>query len=316
MAVRGSRILGRLGLLAASLVFVALLGELLLQTGALVVRASGRHPDEAFSTAHRRIVCLGDSNTYGLFLERDQAYPQQLEDHWNESGGSPTIEVLNLGYPGTNSSTVLRELPGILRKLSPDGVIALVGANDFWTSPVGEAEPLGRLDRIGGWLRDHSRLVRIYAMLRDRGAGHEVRAPPVTPDPTISRRVGTLRYGDHAFELGFEGRKEWAPSDMTQLIANLESLAVQAEAAGTSLILLTYPSNDDLYGAANERIREAATSTGTPLVDLTAVFTEACPDADCTRLFFADRHPTALGYELMAKAIAQWVPSLLEPAPR
>ena len=56
------------------------------------------------------MLCIGDSNTYGLWLERSQAYPQQLETLWNERNESPKLEVLNLGFPGTNSSRIVRDL--------------------------------------------------------------------------------------------------------------------------------------------------------------------------------------------------------------
>ena len=235
-----------------------------------------------------------------------------MEDRWNATDHPGTLEVLNLGYPGTNSSTVLREFPRILETLTPSSVILMVGSNDFWTSEASEAASPNLPDRVGAFLRARSRLYRIYAMLLNLGTREQVVAPSVTPDSAIPRRVGTIRYGDHAFNMGFEGRKKWAPVDMTNLVSNLRSLVTQAEAAGTSAILMTYPSNEGLYGYANPLIRRASMLAGAPLVDLNVVFSDACPDSSCETLFFSDGHPTALGHESVADTLVERIPTLLE----
>src|SRR5690242_17306033 len=92
-------LVGRLSLLAFGLVVGVLALEGLLQVGAVYVRATRAHPSIGAPTGGRRVVALGDSNTYGLYLAHDQAYPQQLEHLWNESHRQH-VEVLNMGYPG------------------------------------------------------------------------------------------------------------------------------------------------------------------------------------------------------------------------
>ena len=48
-----------------------------------------------FATAGKRILTVGDSHTYGLYLERHQAYPAQLQQQWDAQPDAP------LGYgPG------------------------------------------------------------------------------------------------------------------------------------------------------------------------------------------------------------------------
>ena len=43
--------------------------------------------------------------------------------------------MINLGFPGNNSSKILRALPRILQELRPDVVTVMVGTNDWWTEP-------------------------------------------------------------------------------------------------------------------------------------------------------------------------------------
>ena len=124
--MRGQAVLARLAFLPVSLVLALALLEFVLQVGALYVDATRSDPP-AWLTGDRRILCLGDSHTYGLWLDRDQAYPEQLEALWNESVESPKIEVINLGLPGMHSSRLRREFPGLLETFAPDLVILIVG---------------------------------------------------------------------------------------------------------------------------------------------------------------------------------------------
>ena len=89
---------GRLGLVLGGLLGSVVLLEVVLQLGALALRATGREMPAGWLTGDRRILCLGDSNTYGLYLDRSEAYPKQLEALWNQSG-SPRVEILNHGFP-------------------------------------------------------------------------------------------------------------------------------------------------------------------------------------------------------------------------
>jgi hypothetical protein len=106
---------GHLFLVLFGLVLGLLLFELGLQAAAVWMRRDGQSP-VAWVTGRRRVLCLGDSNTYGLSLgDRTDAWPQQLEKLWNAVTPSRPAEVLNPGYPGTNSSRPRRDLPAILR---------------------------------------------------------------------------------------------------------------------------------------------------------------------------------------------------------
>src|SRR5690349_14007834 len=84
-----------------------------------------------------RVLCLGDSNTYGIYLaQRADAYPQQVEQALAQRG--LRADVINLGYPGNNSSRIRASLQSALTSTQPDTVMLMAGANDFWTVP----EPL------------------------------------------------------------------------------------------------------------------------------------------------------------------------------
>src|SRR5262249_22930126 len=161
---------GRLLLLVAGLLAGLLVLEVVLQVAALYVRSTrGVAASSRWVPGRRRLVTLGDSNTYGLYLrDRSAAYPTMLERLWNETPGAPPIEVLNLGFPGTNSSQVLNTFPEMLATLHPDIVTVMVGANDLWTVP--EPTNLAPLQTWGWRLRillwQTSRVYRAFYMLQ------------------------------------------------------------------------------------------------------------------------------------------------------
>ena len=66
---------------------------------------------------------------------------RQLEALWNESVEQPKLEVINLGFPGTNSSRVVRDFDRLLTVFAPDLLILMVGVNDFWTLPLEVEDP-------------------------------------------------------------------------------------------------------------------------------------------------------------------------------
>ena len=49
-----------------------------------------------------RIVCLGDSCTFGDEVKADEAYPHRLETILAQALAAPRVEVINGGVPGTS----------------------------------------------------------------------------------------------------------------------------------------------------------------------------------------------------------------------
>lgn len=304
----------RLALLLGAVVLAVLLAEALFQIGALVMRVTGRDVPGGFRTDRHRVLALGDSNTYGLYLGPEQAYPQQLEDLWNARADRAPIEVVNLGYPGTNSSVVLREFPRALRSLAPDVAVVMIGVNDFWTEPVEVASEAPAIDRFVAWVKAHSRVVRFLAILVPKSEETDAPGPAARPRKTIPREWTTdIEVDGEVLSLGFAGTRRGSGADGKRLVANLERLAREAGSQGITLVLMTYPSEGELYRYSNRMIRTAALATHTPLVDLAKTFKRACPDEACEDLLFPDRHPTAAGCALIARTLADAIGDLIAP---
>jgi lysophospholipase L1-like esterase len=297
------KLLRRAAYLPVGILIYLIALEVFLQIGAWAVKSAGRDVDSAWLAESRRILCVGDSNTYGLYLEREEAYPQQLETLWNESGRSPTIEVLNFGFPGSNSSHHLRDLPRMLETVKPDLVIALTGANDFWTLAVPVDATAESRGGVREFLRRHSRVYRFFYMLP---RGFDTSRVETSLEPRArNSRSGTARYGDDVFRLGWVEGKIGPAQAQKQVERNIRALVDRTERFGTKLVLLTYASNSWFYGPANAVIRRTAQATRTPLIDVGRAFEAVCETEKCPNLLFADGHPNAAGYRLVAETVAQ-----------
>lgn len=84
----------------------------------------------------RRILCLGDSFTYGIGVNDDQTFAVHLERHLRETQSA--AEVINAGCPGKGTDYELKLFQSIGAKLRPDVTILSFFSNDFQDNERGE----------------------------------------------------------------------------------------------------------------------------------------------------------------------------------
>ncbi len=272
--------LGYFALIAFGVVSALLILESALQLGALWTGRTDAWRAFPSWLGARRVVCTGDSNTYGLWVGPEHAYPRLLEERWNATGGD-RLEVANLGHPGNNSSQLRNRIDAVLRELRPDVVTILVGANDLWTLPEPVAETATERSTWKSVLWRWSRTYRLLYMVGRSRAGS-------TPVPDVKPVVTPAGRGQPGWSVAFR--------------ANLHVIIERTREAGAIPVLLTYPSDRDAYGMTNPFIRATAEAERVRLVDLAAAFAAECPDGKCP-LLFPDQHPTAAGHELVARVL-------------
>lgn len=80
-----------------------------------------------------RILCVGDSVTFGFNVDQPSSYPRQLEELLRARHPGARIDVLNAGVPGWSWVQGLRFVEAYGLRARPDLVIAAHGTNDqFW----------------------------------------------------------------------------------------------------------------------------------------------------------------------------------------
>lgn len=158
--------------------------------GELQIDRRGFHADPAFQpmpSAEHRIVCLGDSGTFGVWWEEAPGreppavlhgfdnYPRELA-RLLEKRGNTDVEVINAGVAGYSSSHGVRQLMTEILPLDPDVITVRFGYNDHslsWNPGLRSREPqsaLGRtvLYRFSSWkltrlgLAAHQRLTLLH----------------------------------------------------------------------------------------------------------------------------------------------------------
>jgi lysophospholipase L1-like esterase len=82
------------------------------------------------------VLFLGDSFTYGLGVNDEEALPQQVENLLKTQHYS--VEVINAGNPGAGTDYELKFLQTLGPKLKPDLVVVCFFWNDFYDNAEGE----------------------------------------------------------------------------------------------------------------------------------------------------------------------------------
>ena len=77
-----------------------------------------------------RIVTLGGSTTFGMFVEDEATFSAALKQQLEKVVGSQKVEMLNLGCPGWASDRVASLLNTVI-ELAPDLIIVYVGHNEM-----------------------------------------------------------------------------------------------------------------------------------------------------------------------------------------
>jgi len=152
----------------------------------------------AAGRGERRILCVGDSFTFGNGAPRGESYPEQLERQLREGGANPGLRVINRGVPGMNSSQLAREIGPWLDRWRPAILLVLIGDNnaDLTGSTfhllAGEGVH-GRAGALGVWDIRLQRF-RVYKQLRlAMELLRQKRGDPPEPEPETGALLARAR---------------------------------------------------------------------------------------------------------------------------
>lgn len=110
-----------------------------------------------------RIVCAGDSHTFGVGTSARYSYPMQLERLLNLNNYNQIFSVVNLGIPGAGLKRQAQELKLFFNSNDAKIVILLTGRNnDFEIKKNDNASLFGKIGYYFGSLRSFEFLKEIF----------------------------------------------------------------------------------------------------------------------------------------------------------
>ena len=241
-----------------------------------------------------RIVCVGDSVTFGyrvprVFIRHPRAeaewlpYPALLERALREANPGRPIEVVPLATPGYSSHQGLAWLRRDIGRLQPDVVTVCFGWNDIDLRGWSDAQVMKTSwpHVTARWAVAHSQaLMHLTAWLRSvhvRGG--------VAPPDTV-RRVSPDRF-----------------------VANEMEMARLARSHGAAAVLIgavyrdrvAHPPEGDWIAADRAALRDAAREEGLPYLEVKELTEDAYPGN--ARLFEEHIHPNHRGHRVLAAAL-------------
>lgn len=227
------------------------------------------------SGAKHRILCVGDSHTWGAGLPREESYPSHLQRTLDDLAPAE-YSVINVGLPGMNTSQVRNRLPMWLNRYHPDVVIVWAGINNIWN--IADTDMVASSPWLNG-LAVRSRLYRaLRVYLHDRKlkrhedgevptSGHEIiEGAPVGHE----QQTFKVAYDGITEEIAHERADYEVETSAAKAIAETDYVAISelASVAGVKIVFIAYPLETiSAYGAVNAAIRSASSRSGAPVVE-------------------------------------------------
>ena len=147
----------------------------------------------------RRLICVGDSITFGWGVEQEDTFCSRLEAELNQTGRSDNRwETINLGMPGLNAEQSVHLLATQGMRFQPDTAVFLFNISDY-EPPLDPGDP-GDLE---SWLVDHSNIVRWLQFRKHRLDGpaqHEASLSSVSPIRPAGPKIPSPPVGTGATE--------------------------------------------------------------------------------------------------------------------
>jgi lysophospholipase L1-like esterase len=231
-----------------------------------------------------RILALGDSTTFGLGVDDDDAWPARLETLMNAAG--KRVEVVNAGVPGYTAFQGLRFLRGRGIRVAPDLVVATFGFNDA----------------DGSWAsRSDEETARLMA-LRDR------EAPLMRSRLYAGLKLLALWARPAAVPAAAPHRPRLSEEEFTEALAEMQDVATRA---GSRLLLAIWPyasqaaSGQSALVGYQSLVARVGETRGVPTADLVPRFV-----AGRRPLFIDHVHANAGGCNVAAEALANEIERL------
>jgi lysophospholipase L1-like esterase len=279
--------------------FLAFTEQVSIRTNARGFRGPELGPDGG-----ERILCIGDSNTFGYGVQEDETHSAVAQRLLREAGRS--VEVVNMGVPGWSTGQERDQLVQLGLPLHPRAVVLQWNTNDIpemgdvWNKRVIDGELVRGSD------------VATYELLTGDGPvplwAHSELLKLIDVKWRIARhRWGGTRGAPTAFDLDPVPRADYEPT-----FAAIAEIASACRANGARLLVFDPPGREEiergLMGRHHEYVRELCGKIGAGWIDVYAA-TRAAYEKNGHQDMFVERdsgHPNAAGHAIVGELIARW----------
>jgi GDSL-like Lipase/Acylhydrolase family len=250
----------------------------------------------------RRVVCIGDSFTWGVGVLFDDTWPQRLERGLSRARGE-TWEAVNLAERGLNAVQEMQRLEAEGFAYGPDVVVVGYVLNDS------EDENAAERRRAEDWVAESRRKAGPVESLLGRSALYRFVRTRLRATAQNRERVLNFRAMYEDDDPGWRATRE-----------ALRTMGGLCRARGVPLVVAIFPlfgnPLDDTYPFADihERVARAAAEGGAKVVDLLPLYRGLRSDllvVDGPR----DEHPNEIALRIAGQALVRAVDQVV-PLPR
>lgn len=237
-----------------------------------------------------RIICLGDSTTYGNWVNHEESYPYLLEQLLKKEYPEKNIKVLNAGLPGASSQQIKRFFQLYLARYKPDIVI--------WRkdSELTDTYKIQKLTSIDSAIRNfiwsglyHLRIFRVIAIINDQFRSDNQTEIPPTLDRTYNYIMGMKQDHRNNYNNDYKSNfcivKEICKKNGIKYTLAVDYLQKDFNNELTS----------DYRKYNNKKIR--------PLVTTFDIFKQKIDQTSIGEIFIDDCHLTKIGIQILAKEV-------------
>jgi lysophospholipase L1-like esterase len=253
-----------------------------------------------------RVLCIGDSITFGYGVGDDVPFPRQLEHLSQQAWPERDVEVINAGVQRYFTYQEIDFLRGRGLELRPDIVVLVVYSNDLGVRPSGDYLREYEKEREQAASAFRNRLPLLYTLVKNSAL--------VELSKGAYLRATTGGAGLRMFEGVATARDEERWNSMRQELAAFKQLARDHDVfpmvvAVPARIQIQKDFPSSLYP---KRVLMLAQSEGLNSVDLVATFRQSLEGGVDPYLPW-DNHLSAAGHSLVAKSIINRLIELRAP---
>jgi len=285
----------------------SILAALTLAEGALwglhfLLSPARRAEELAPRPGERRILCIGDSYTFGVYVDASASYPGRLQTYLDLAGDQPW-RVVNLGYPGQNTAQIRGRLAENLAAYRPEIVCFWAGINDRWSPAMRHLWDQPDSESAAATLESfvqHIRLYRLARMLATRDERSALPARKLEPHPGqgVVPGLDGVQRGEGLGEiesLAPTGSQFSDDEVRRHIEVDLARILAICRAHGAKLVIADYPLDVAPFRSINPVLDRFAEENAVPLVLLHERIPPVAAEVGPKRILFTDRHVTALG---------------------